>query len=388
MYDFLIVLACLVMALVGLRSLASADSWSLPKVTSYESSDLTARFTVIPRPLESQLDYFSDAIEGDSTPGQLAGTHQQSALGFLEARQDSGAWAKIWRGPLVNNVAPVSALVTNDASHFVTFDNWHSVGHGDTVIVIYSSDGRVVRSMALTDIVPDYYFNALRRTVSSVSWKCDAKLSETENTLALSLNIPSIGKREQRCVDVHIDLLNGEILQREPEKWAQALSSAKLKFQDDTKKREIADRKFREDLGHPETNDAGDWNMYLVEAYFRLGSDGYPAVRILQSKDNKMYEKSAARLSDELLDADNSSKVIMMAAANSPDDLLEKLSEIMQAMPNKLLEGKRLFVAGPASMRARFELVMQPSGAEFTYLDNQNPIPQSLDRLASRFANR
>jgi hypothetical protein len=39
-------------------------------------------------------------------------------------------------------VAPVRALVSNGGEHVVTFDNWHSGGFRDNVVVIYAAMDR------------------------------------------------------------------------------------------------------------------------------------------------------------------------------------------------------------------------------------------------------
>jgi hypothetical protein len=43
-------------------------------------------------------------------------------------------------------VAPVSALVSEDGAYLITFDNWHSMGYGDDVVVLYRTDGTLIHS--------------------------------------------------------------------------------------------------------------------------------------------------------------------------------------------------------------------------------------------------
>src|SRR5690606_13407911 len=109
---------------------ALADSWSLPTPEIYSSADGSKRLTVYPRELSNQLDYFSDKVEGIEPAGQRRAASTATATAILESKAKGGKWALMWHGPLLNNVSPVSALVSNSGHHVVTFDNWHEVGHG------------------------------------------------------------------------------------------------------------------------------------------------------------------------------------------------------------------------------------------------------------------
>ena len=78
---------------------------------------------------------------------------------------------KLWTIPLVNEVSPVDALVSDNGDYVVTFDNWHSVGYGDDAVVIYhAADGGLIKKLALTDFLTESDFNELSRSVSSIWW--------------------------------------------------------------------------------------------------------------------------------------------------------------------------------------------------------------------------
>jgi hypothetical protein len=68
---------------------------------------------------------------------------------------------------LVNEVAPVAALVSDDGQYLATFNNRHSLGSGDDAIVIYRTDGELIRSLSLEDILTAKDIEVLRRSVSS-----------------------------------------------------------------------------------------------------------------------------------------------------------------------------------------------------------------------------
>lgn len=82
-------------------------------------------------------------------------------------------YKKIGAFNLVNDAAPVSALVANSGGYIVTFDNWHGVGLGENVVVIYRLDGHVIRSFRLDELMTAGDIEVLPRSVSSVNWGGD-----------------------------------------------------------------------------------------------------------------------------------------------------------------------------------------------------------------------
>jgi hypothetical protein len=80
---------------------------------------------------------------------------------------------QIWNKRLVNEIAPVNAIVSNDGKTVVTFDNWHTVGYGPGDMVIYDSIGELVKSYELEDISP-FPTNDYATTISSRWWRCGA----------------------------------------------------------------------------------------------------------------------------------------------------------------------------------------------------------------------
>jgi hypothetical protein len=90
------------LALVVLALSARATSWSMPEQRTYWSPAHSARLTV--------------------TPGAWE-TRAQPASGRLEVRRADGTWEAIWSKALLNEVAPVEVLVTDDGRNVVTFDD-------------------------------------------------------------------------------------------------------------------------------------------------------------------------------------------------------------------------------------------------------------------------
>lgn len=106
----------------------NADSWALPKQEKYYSPDKKFYLEVNPKKLESQLKYFKDKVERKENAGALKGVKDTQAKGSFYIRRADGGYSKKWEFPLVNEVSPVSALVSSKGDYVVTFDNWHSVG--------------------------------------------------------------------------------------------------------------------------------------------------------------------------------------------------------------------------------------------------------------------
>lgn len=72
---------------------------------------------------------------------------------------------------LLNPVAPVFAVIA-DSGELVTLDDWHNMGVGNAVAVVYSPGGKVLRSYRLADIYTEVEIKKFDRSVSSIWWRC------------------------------------------------------------------------------------------------------------------------------------------------------------------------------------------------------------------------
>ena len=138
----------------------SADSWLPPIPVTALSDGGAYRLTVYPRQLSESLEHFSDKVDGNAPAGQRAGGRAQCEATLEKLGPQS--YEVVWRKPLVNDVAPLSALVA-DGGRFVTFDNWHHVGIGEDTIAIYQADGTLVKKHRLEDVVSEDVARKLRR---------------------------------------------------------------------------------------------------------------------------------------------------------------------------------------------------------------------------------
>jgi hypothetical protein len=201
------------MLLMLLASAASADQWPPATVKTYTSSQGTYRLTVYPRDLEGPLEYFQDKVAGKARAGQQPGG-QARCEAVLEQLEGS-EYRRLWRKPLVNDVSPVRALVSEKDGSFVTFDNWHSRGWGDDVIVIYSGAGQPRRKFALTSLMSQEKVEQLPRSISSIGWSCGYEIGYDEQTVNVRVVVDgdAPSSDERRCRTVRLSLETGEVLQ-------------------------------------------------------------------------------------------------------------------------------------------------------------------------------
>jgi hypothetical protein len=182
----------LTVALFVVTYATCADQWLSATPETYSSYFGSYRLTVYPRQVSDPLAFFEDKLAAVEPAGQEA-TEQARCEATLEQLVGSH-YEQLWRKPLVNDVAPVSALVSDRSGAFVTFDNWHSKGCCDDTIVIYDRLGNMVRKFALTDILTEKEISNLPRTVSSTHWSGEHDLNWVEDVEVVSLSIVSNGK--------------------------------------------------------------------------------------------------------------------------------------------------------------------------------------------------
>lgn len=194
---------------------AGADSWVPPQTETYVSADGSHRLTVTPRAIRGALPYFEDKVEGREPAGQSPGGARE-ARALLERREADGRWREVWQRALPNDVAPVRALVADGGRYVATFDNWHSLGFGDNVVVIYGEAGRLIRSFRLDELLSDDEIERLPRSVSSIAWGGEHRFSADGTRLVLKIARPGSGRSALRYDDLEIDLPSGRPLERTP----------------------------------------------------------------------------------------------------------------------------------------------------------------------------
>lgn len=147
----------------------------------------------------------------------------------MSRRADDGQWITLWQQPLVNDVAPVHALIAKDGTYLITFDNWHHMGHGDDAVVIYDARGRLIRKLALVDFLPRSYIGTLPTSVSSIHWGRGHFLADSDETLILRVVEPSLGLGDDNGlrVSVRVRLSDGAVTPPTGRAWERALRKSK-----------------------------------------------------------------------------------------------------------------------------------------------------------------
>lgn len=376
--------AMLVPAMLVVPLSAAADSWLPPREQVYVSDDGSWQLTVTPRPIRGALRYFKDKVDGRDNPGALAGARDHAVGQMLHGTADG--WVVAWRVPLVNDVAPVSALVSS-TGRVVTFDNWHSVGHGDEVVVIYDKAGEVVRSMGLTDFLPKVYVGALPHSVSSIQWGGDHRITD-DGELVLEVVVPGtgtgIGFAGREYVEVRFRLDTGVQLPLTDTDWVQALAQAEAVATQQLRVAEQARARFVAPLLPPAAgSEVSDWHRYLIEAFFRMDPDwrdGYPSTKVIDSRSTEGYMKSLGFLHEKLSRRCGHDCVVMIASP-SQDILVEGLREVRAEIPPGTLEGSRVYVVADAMHTEAARAALANTGATIIRVDPAHPIPQRKERL-------
>ena len=211
----LFVIALILVGISSLVSVVTADQWAIPKKQKYYSPNKKYYLEVTPKKLESQLKYFEDKVEGRKNAGAVKDLKDNRAKGAFYARRPDGGYSKRWEFPLVNEVSPVSAVVANNGGYVVTFDNWSRAGYGDDVVVIYHSNGTLVKKFGLEDFLTKGDIETLPRSVSSIWWGGEHFIDEANGLLVLKIVLDRKNPWEENAKfhDLKIELATGRALE-------------------------------------------------------------------------------------------------------------------------------------------------------------------------------
>jgi TonB family protein len=231
---------CMLVLLSASNFSANADQWALPKVEKYYSTDKAYYIEVTPKKLESQLAYFEDKVNGRENAGAVKGVKDNRARGAFYFRQTNGMYLQKSEFPLVNEVSPVSAIVSSRGDYFVTFDNWHSAGYGDDVVVIYRSSGEMVKKFGLSDFLTEGDIETLSRSVSSIWWGGEHYFDDSKGLLVLTIVSGSMDAKtdSRKAFAVRIDLATGRLIEPKRDLFPQPRVSSSA---DDRRSSELSD---------------------------------------------------------------------------------------------------------------------------------------------------
>ncbi len=381
-------------ACVLVTSVASADSWMPAKIKTYVSRDGAWRLKVSPREITSPLAYFEDKVAERPKAGGVAGSQQATASARMEHRQGR-RWNVAWDKPLVNEVSPVDALVS-EAGLVATFDNWHSMGFGKDAIAIYDAQGFLVRTLALLDFLPKEYIRALPRSVSSMSWRGEPRISRDGRELIVPIVVPiadedsadedDAGDEDKtRYVDFHFDMASGQLQQQvlDSPEWTSALANARTVDLKQQQEQEVLRQRFIAPLSAPVNGGVRDWYGYLVEAFFRIDpqwDDGYPATTVVPLPTEEKFALLSGYVGDAMTDGMHDEGAIMFASP-SQDVLVQVLTQQAKHVKAGSLSRARIYVAVDGQHVEAAREALAHTGASFIQIDIEQPIPQRKERL-------
>lgn len=356
---------------------ALADSWMPPEQKTYTSPDGKTRVVVTPRALQNQRAYFEDKVDEKDKAGQAPQGPSQ-AMAEVQ-RRDGNVWRPVHSFALVNDVSPVEALVSNEG-RVVTLDNWHSMGWGDDVVVLYDSEGKLVRKQGLEDFLPEAWRRHLIRSVSSLWWRGEATIDADGASVRILLAAPGADHDAQPSVPVHLSLVDGSV-SHEAASWdasLQRVEELEAKRRDDWAALRIARAK---PLSPPPSNDQDAWDAYRTELRDRTRADEghlWFALMFLPKSDG-MHDAESFRFSiDELAQANGN---VDGGVAVSPDShaLAKLLAERLRAAKPGSMAGKTLLFLATPEDRALVEQAAQHTGVTLRAIDPAVPYPGKVE---------
>ena len=368
----------LLMGFALLPAVSLADSWFPAQTETILSANGKFRVTVVPRPLDGALAYFSDKVDGVEPAGQDHGDAQRSPIARVERLADSGEWEFVWQMPLVNDVAPVVVLLVDDGSRLVTFDNWHSKGYGDDAVVIYDRQGEVVRKLSLEQMLPADYVRYLPRSVSSLQWRGTPALVDGDRMVEIPVAQPRPDRKEWPTVPLRIRLSDGQVMATAPREWWGALARA---GQLEAERRDawVALRELRATpLLPPDSADTREWRVYLFELRDRIQADKERMGGMLLAAPGEERHHDADEISEWIASHGEtfaSQADSFIFASPTSDRLAEILVEALQSRePASMTSAHILFVGTPVEGE-RVGQAARRAGARFTLVDPSIPMP-------------
>ncbi|QTD56646.1 hypothetical protein [Parasphingorhabdus cellanae] len=372
-----------------------ADSWAPPGQAVFESDSGAARVTIIPRDLSSPLEYFRDKLDERKDPGLPPDASIVRALAVIEMKDGSGNWLTNWEVDLVNEVAPVTAILSDDGQYLVTFDNWHSVGYGPATIVRYKRGKGLLGAHDLESFLPPYYLQALPRSVSSRSWKKGDPVFDHEG-FKLAIISPVLDSRgdhsKVKTVEFKIDLDSGYVSKSDTDAWIDAMLSALAvqKSQLDWEANRIEAELAPLIAKYPMTE--RDWHHYMREAWFRMiEPDDISATKHLRPVDHADYQKSVQWIKDEfaeMVEGKNETDWIyteLSIASSDQQNLLKLLSAIAaDANPGDFRWGRALIVI-EGQYWHQLKAAFKHTDIKLHFADPKKAIPSSPQRLKILF---
>lgn len=293
--------------------------------------------------------------------------------------------------PLVNDVSPVAALVSNGGHRIVTFDNWHSMGFGPDVIVFYDGDGKVLRSIGLEDIFPKWFVAAQPRSASSIWWRGAPRISADGKDIVVPIALPHNAEDtggDSPTLDLPFRLSDGEPLELTGPAWTSAMGQAANTARKMCKSEMEFVARWNAPITAPAELDERPWHDYLRELVFRslpvLSEDDQPAVgtTVLRMPSAQDFALSVGWLREALIEK-TFAPDFDIRAIGSPDHerLTVEIERIAPSIVPGRLKGVELVIVADAAHTARITTALSRSGAKIRIVDPSTQFPQRADRM-------
>jgi hypothetical protein len=113
---------------------AGADTWAAPTTVKVKSPNGRYTALVIPGP--------------PGAGGETQGRKSARVHVYDGEPGAGGKWETLWAVTLTNEVAPVTVILTDDARHLITLDDWQSFGRGADTVAVYAREGKAGKQLA------------------------------------------------------------------------------------------------------------------------------------------------------------------------------------------------------------------------------------------------
>ncbi len=281
-------------------------------------------------------------------------------------------------------------VVANKGQGFATFDNWHSMGHGTTAIVIHGRNGTPIRKFGLEDLFPPWFVAALPHSVSSINWRGDPRISTSGTELIVPVVQPSsdeLSSGAGRTIDLSIRLADGAPVGLETGAWKKALNEAAVTARASCAAERAWISKWNAPVAAPTTGKDEDWHYYLREIQYRIKwSDDPPTAgtTVLRMPSSADFQASVGWLEEALTETaivDHN-----LRAIGSPDlaRLAIEIERIGPGIRRGRLKGVDLVIVADDARASRIHAALARSGANLMFIDPRRTFPHVAQRMRNQ----
>jgi hypothetical protein len=207
----------LIITIIIFCSYLNADTWEEPAIRCYFSDNvqycIKVYSTIIPD------NYYKWLTSSSKKKAKFSVTDTAIISCYATLYEiNNNDTVKIWEQKFINRFTPLSAIVSDDGKHVVTFNNWYSIGYGQDVMVVYDQKGNLKKMYSLEAISP-FPVNYYRRTISSILWLKKANFISNEEIEIFEGNQSNliIDGHLGKCIQMYCKYLRVSIPFQRPE---------------------------------------------------------------------------------------------------------------------------------------------------------------------------